>query len=48
MIVDNKSVLISSINWNENSFTKNREIGVIIESYEVAKYYADVFFMIGI
>jgi phosphatidylserine/phosphatidylglycerophosphate/cardiolipin synthase-like enzyme len=44
MIVDNKSVLISSINWNENSVTQNRELGIIIESPEVAKYYAEVFF----
>ena len=44
LIVDNKSVLISSINWNENSVTRNREIGIIIEDNEVAKYYSDVFF----
>ena len=44
MIVDNKSVLISSINWNENSVVSNREAGVIIENEEVAKYYIEVFF----
>jgi phosphatidylserine/phosphatidylglycerophosphate/cardiolipin synthase-like enzyme len=44
MIVDNRSVLISSINWNENSVTQNRELGIIIECPEVAKYYAEVFF----
>lgn len=44
MIVDNKSVLVSSINWNEDSVRKNRESGIIIENEEVAKYYADVFF----
>ena len=44
MIVDNKSVLISSINWNENSVMQNREAGIIIESEEVAHYYVDVFF----
>jgi phosphatidylserine/phosphatidylglycerophosphate/cardiolipin synthase-like enzyme len=44
MIVDNKSVLISSINWNENSVTRNREAGIIIENEEVAEYYAEVFF----
>jgi len=43
MIVDNKSVLISSINWNENSVTRNREAGLILENYEIASYYADVF-----
>jgi len=44
MIVDNRSVLISSINWNENSVTRNREAGIIIENKEVAQYYANVFF----
>jgi len=44
MIIDNSSVLISSINWNENSFMNNREAGIIIECGEVASYYADVFF----
>ena len=42
-IIDNKSVLISSINWNENSFMNNRETGIIIENENIAKYYADVF-----
>jgi len=44
MIVDNKSVLISSINWNENSVTRNREVGVIVENRDIAKYFAEVFF----
>jgi phosphatidylserine/phosphatidylglycerophosphate/cardiolipin synthase-like enzyme len=44
MIVDNTSVLISSINWNENSVTRNREAGLIIENEEIALYYAEVFF----
>jgi phosphatidylserine/phosphatidylglycerophosphate/cardiolipin synthase-like enzyme len=43
MIVDNESVLISSINWNKNSVIRNREAGIIIESDEVAQFYADVF-----
>ena len=44
MIVDNTSVLISSINWNENSIMRNREAGVIVEHPEVASYYSEVFF----
>jgi phosphatidylserine/phosphatidylglycerophosphate/cardiolipin synthase-like enzyme len=44
VIVDNKSVSISSINWNQNSFTRNREAGVIVECEEIAKYYSEVFF----
>jgi cardiolipin synthase A/B len=44
MVVDNTSVLISSINWNENSVRRNREAGIILNHQDVARYYADVFF----
>jgi phosphatidylserine/phosphatidylglycerophosphate/cardiolipin synthase-like enzyme len=44
VIVDNTSVLISSINWNENSVMRNREAGVIVTSEQIAHYYAQVFF----
>ena len=43
VIVDGSKVLISSINWNENSVRNNREAGVIIANDEVGKYYTDVF-----
>ena len=29
---------------NENSVTRNREAGIIIENEDVAQFYADVFF----
>ncbi len=44
VIVDRSWVLISSINWNENSARNNREAGLIIENCDVADFYADVFF----
>jgi len=44
VIIDNKSVLISSINWNENSFKNNREAGIIIYNSNISKYYSEVFF----
>ena len=44
IIVDNKSTLISSINWNENSVMNNREAGIIVTNNEIAQYYANVFF----
>lgn len=44
MVIDNSSVLISSINWNENSFMNNREAGIIVTCEEIASYYTDVFF----
>jgi len=43
VIVDNRSVLVSSINWNSNSPNFNREAGVIIEDRVVAGYFRDVF-----
>ncbi len=43
VIVDNSTVLISSINWNENSARNNREVGVIVENDAVGGYYTDVF-----
>jgi phosphatidylserine/phosphatidylglycerophosphate/cardiolipin synthase-like enzyme len=43
IIVDNQTVLISSINWNEKSFLNNRELGIIIENSSIAKYFANIF-----
>ena len=44
VIVDRRQVLISSINWNENSARNNREAGLIIENEDVAEFYTDIFF----
>lgn len=43
MIIDNTTVLVSSINWNQQSVTLNREAGVLLEKPAAAAYYADVF-----
>lgn len=43
MIADSKQVLISSINWSENSPMNNREAGVIVENTDVGAYYENVF-----
>ncbi len=43
VIVDGNSVLVSSINWNENSPMNNREAGIIIEHPDAAAYYLRVF-----
>ena len=42
-IIDDETVLISSINWNYNSPTNNREAGLLLESEEAAAYYTRVF-----
>ncbi|MFA5332641.1 MAG: phospholipase D-like domain-containing protein [Methanoregula sp.] len=43
VIVDDRAVLVSSINWNTNSPNFNREAGVIIDHPGVARYFRDVF-----
>jgi cardiolipin synthase A/B len=43
VIVDDRKVLISSINWNSNSPNFNREAGVIINHPGVARYFRNVF-----
>jgi cardiolipin synthase A/B len=43
VIVDGERVLVSSINWNSNSPTFNREAGVIIDHPGVARYFHEVF-----
>ncbi len=43
MVIDNTTVLISSINWNEQSIRKNREAGLLVTNQDVAMYYASVF-----
>jgi cardiolipin synthase A/B len=43
VIVDDRKVLVSSINWNSNSPNFNREAGVIIEHQGVARYFREVF-----
>jgi phosphatidylserine/phosphatidylglycerophosphate/cardiolipin synthase-like enzyme len=43
VIVDDREVFIGSINWSENSFEGNREVGVIVTHPKIAGYYADLF-----
>ena len=43
VIVDRKTVIVSSTNWSANSITKAREAGVIMPNADMASYYAGVF-----
>lgn len=43
VIVDGRSVLVSSINWNFNSPNFNREVGVIITEPHTAAYFLSAF-----
>ena len=43
VIIDRQTVVVSSTNWSDNSIERAREAGVVIESHEVAEYFAAVF-----
>jgi phosphatidylserine/phosphatidylglycerophosphate/cardiolipin synthase-like enzyme len=43
VIVDRKSVVVSSTNWSDNSIERAREAGVVVESADIAGYFAKVF-----
>jgi len=43
IVVDRKHVVVCSTNWSSDSIHRAREAGVIVESTEIAGYYADVF-----
>ena len=44
-VIADDRVWIGSVNWTSNSFNENREAAVIIESHDVAEYYASLFLM---
>jgi len=41
--INENSVLLSSVNWNQNSPENNREIGVVIHCKEASDYFSKVF-----
>jgi len=43
IIVDDNEVFVGSINWTENSFKGNREVGVVVTHPKIAGYYASLF-----
>lgn len=43
VIIDDAEVFVGSINWTENSFKGNREVGVIVGNKKIAGYYAKLF-----
>jgi len=42
-VVDDDAVLLGSLNWNNNSARRNREVDVVIHSRTAGRYYASVF-----
>ncbi|MAV07150.1 MAG: hypothetical protein CMA29_04585 [Euryarchaeota archaeon] len=43
VIIDGKSVLVSSINWGSNSALRNREMGIILHQPPIASFYQSSF-----
>jgi len=43
VIVDRETVVVGSINWNNNSVRENREIALVLDGNEVGAYYGRVF-----
>lgn len=43
VIGDEREVFVGSINWTENSFKGNREVGVVLGHPKIAGYYSDLF-----
>jgi phosphatidylserine/phosphatidylglycerophosphate/cardiolipin synthase-like enzyme len=43
LLIDENKTLISSLNWDENSFEKNREAAVLITSPAVHAHYEAIF-----
>lgn len=43
VVVDGQRVLVSSINWNENSPSFNREAGVIVDDLATGAYFTAAF-----
>lgn len=43
IVIDDESVLVSSINWGVASATLNRELALLVDDAEIAKFYENVF-----
>ena len=43
VLLDGKEVFVGSINWTENSFKGNREVGVVVGDRRVTGYYQNLF-----
>lgn len=43
IVVDGKTVLVSSQNWSDSALTKNREAGLLLTHTGIAKYFTGIF-----
>ena len=44
LVIDGETVLVSSINWGDSAVNRNREMGLVITSVEVATPFRDAWF----
>ena len=44
LIIDQETVLVSSINWGDSAVNRNREMGLVMTSTEVATHYREAWF----
>lgn len=44
IIIDDTTVILGSINWNNHSVRQNREIAIVVNSPEIAAHYTTIFF----
>jgi Phosphatidylserine/phosphatidylglycerophosphate/cardiolipin synthases and related enzymes len=42
-VVIDDTVVVGSLNWNDHSATNNREVVAVVESHELAEYFATAF-----
>ena len=43
VIVDGRKVLVTSINWSQNSPANNREVGLLLDHPDLGAYYTHIF-----
>ncbi|KYH25504.1 cardiolipin synthase [Halalkalicoccus paucihalophilus] len=43
VVVDDRTAMVGSINWNENSVENNREVALIVESRGISRHFTAVF-----
>ncbi|MCL7418808.1 MAG: phospholipase D-like domain-containing protein, partial [Halalkalicoccus sp.] len=43
VVVDDRTAMVGSVNWNANSVENNREVALIVESEAIASHYAATF-----
>ena len=43
IVIDDRTVVVGSVNWNNNSIRNNREVALVLEGESVGSYYANVF-----